>query len=166
MPSVDRCNVSGGEVAETEGRTHLEVGLDDVEDEIPVRSAQLLHDRRKVEEELGDERVDLLIEVVVTADPRLHPLNEEHGPLLREEDDGRIERRCCREEESKEVKALSARCQRGDSCESTSELVLVSLETRALAEDALDGENDRAGEVGACGRRSIRTAFAGRGTSN
>ena len=92
-----RGNVSGRNGAGLR-RTRLEVRLDDIEDEIPMRSTELLYNWREVEKELGNERVDLLVEIVVAAYPRLHSLDEEHRPLLREEDDGRVEGWCGRQE--------------------------------------------------------------------
>lgn len=50
------------------------------------------------------------------------------------------------------MEALAARSRGGNSCKGTGELVLVSLESRTLDEDALDGEYDRASDIGACGK--------------
>lgn len=58
-----------------------------------MTSAEVLNDGDEVAEEFESSGVGFLRQTLVTADPLLNSLDEEHSPLLRQENDWSIGRR-------------------------------------------------------------------------
>ena len=72
-----------------EGREipHLEIILDDIEDEIPMRSRYVLEDRRKVEKQNSYTTFHLFLYVLIRDHPVLTRFDEIDGPRLGDEND-------------------------------------------------------------------------------
>lgn len=106
-------------------RTDLQIRLEKVIHEVPMRSEVVLSDGRKVDKDLGDPRVELLAQVLLVArHPVLELLHEHDGPALRKEDSARVGwgRRCA--EEAQRAQAFGVDLRSFDAGQVGGELIL------------------------------------------
>lgn len=88
----NRCQRTHGARTDRE-LAYIEVRFDQVEDQIPVTTTEILNDGDEMTEQLERSSVRFFGDSLVACDPFLDRLHEEHSPLLREEDDRGIGRR-------------------------------------------------------------------------
>ncbi len=115
-----------------DGRVYLKIVLDQVENEIPVRSLHVLQDRYEVEEHVRDLALDVFVDVLVRCDPCLARLHKVDGTGLWQKYYVRLGVRSSGSEATQQKEAVRVCLTCWDAQDPCSQFITVSVKTGGL----------------------------------